>query len=78
MFNISFAEYCKLYGKGHDPANMDKDFADYIEFVEDQRALADEVPEPLPTGIGRSKNINSNTDFTGAGIHTANTKHIPF
>jgi hypothetical protein len=28
--------------------------------------------------VGKSKNINSNTDFTGAGVHTANTKHVPF
>lgn len=21
-------------------------------------------------GVGKSKNINSNTDFTGAGVHT--------
>ena len=26
----------------------------------------------------RSKNINTNTDFTSAGIHSANTKHVPY
>lgn len=32
----------------------------------------------VPNGsIGKSKNINSNTDFFNAGSHTANTKHVP-
>ena len=30
------------------------------------------------TSIGKSKNINSNTDFTVAGVHTMNTKHVPY
>ena len=30
------------------------------------------------TSIGKSKNINSNTDFTIAGVHTMNTKHVPY
>lgn len=35
--------------------------------------------QPIPaTSIGKSKNINSNTDFTNAGSLNANTKHVPF
>jgi hypothetical protein len=30
------------------------------------------------TSVGKSKNINSNTDFTTAGIFTQNTKHVPY
>ena len=28
-------------------------------------------------GIGRAKNLNSNTDFTVAGMANASTKHVP-
>jgi hypothetical protein len=30
------------------------------------------------SNIGKTKHLNSNTDFSTAGIHTANTKHVPF
>lgn len=29
-------------------------------------------------GVGKSKTINSNTDFTGAGVATQSTKHVPY
>jgi len=59
-----------------------------MQFMEKEGALVDEAdPDTnraresggMPaTSIGKSKNINSNTDFTVAGGATGNTKHVPY
>ena len=30
------------------------------------------------SNVGKSNHLNSNTDFSGAGVHSANTKHVPY
>ena len=76
---ISFAKFCKMFGKGDDPQNVDNDFDEYIKYIDEQKANKDmfsneNIP---PVGVGKSKNINSNTDFSSAGMPTSMTKHVP-
>lgn len=70
-----------MFGKGDDPKNIDNDFDEYIRFIDEQKALAGKdlyINELIPpVGIGKSKNINSNTDFYSAGMPTTITKHVP-
>jgi len=81
---VSFVEFKEIYGKGQTDEEV---WINYMQFMEEQGKL-DDLPDDIDanknqigvpaTSIGRSKNINSNTDFTVAGVHTANTKHVPY
>ena len=73
-----------MFGKGDDPNTIDDDFNAYLAYCAQQKEFMAKAGADLSeagntaNGIGRAKNINSNTDFTVAGGANANTKHVPF
>jgi len=74
---INFAQFQLMYG---DPdGNIEKDYENFMKFqMHRQNADIRDVEANAAAAVGRSKNINSNTDFTKAGGANANTKHVPY
>lgn len=60
---------------------LQKDYRDYLKFIESKHQILLEQKNSRLNShsqVGKSKNINSNTDFSGAGIHISVTKHVPY
>lgn len=77
---ISFADFKNLYGEER---SEEETWMAYMQYMESTGALDEaENKNPMdgmPKGvIGKSKNINSNTDFSMAGAGVTSTKHVPY
>ena len=79
---LGFMEFKQMYGDGgFSDEELWEKYMEYYDSQPENNANIEntDLPKgPSANGIGRSKNINSNTDFSGAGVHTANTKHVPY
>ena len=75
-----------MYGQNK---SDEESWVNYMKFLEENGSLEGQYDEGDPdnskqehglpaTSIGKSKHLNSNTDFTVAGVHTQNTKHVPY
>ena len=83
--NINFGDFQRLYG---DPeGNIEKDYENFLTFQQERAVRAtrsganadiDDTAGNASLAVGKSKNINSNVDFTGAGVVNMSTKHVPY
>jgi len=56
-----------------------EDYQDYMKSVaQENQDLNVKTGAANATNIGKTRHLNSNTDFTMAGVHSGNTKHVPF
>lgn len=68
-----------MYG---DPdGNIEKDYENFMKFQQtrhNHQASVHNYEDNAAHAVGKSKNLNSNTDFTVAGGANAMTKHVPY
>ena len=69
-----------MYG---DPdGNIEKDYDNFMKYQQHRHRTSNadinNIQENRAEGVGKSKNINSNTDFTNAGMANMMTKHVPY
>jgi len=85
-YHVSFAEYQEIYGPEAKEKGMTEEelFKDYMLFQETKNRMEREnedlaAKSGVPaSNVGRSNHLNSNTDFSGAGVHSTVTKHVPY
>ena len=58
----------------------DQLFEDYQDYMKSVAAENPDLGMSANTAgnIGKTRHLNSNTDFSMAGVHSGNTKHVPF
>ena len=55
-----------------------EDYKDYLASAAKMDENNDLYGNMPASNVGRTKHLNSNTDFTTAGAGTTNTKHVPY
>ena len=55
-----------------------EDYQDYMKSVAADNKDLNTNTATNGSNIGKTRHLNSNTDFTMAGVHSGMTKHVPF